>query len=147
MVFSQEDPNSSLFLTLNLIVTILSLIGSAWMAFYCSRMQRKSVSTRLILALAVADFFYSISNLLSTFEGDDVNLMCEIEAFLRTTFYSLSTFMTCSIVIYCIIFLDKNSTINVEDYFKRALAVSVVMSFALAFKVSSVYFPILIISS
>ena len=131
MVFSKEDPDSSLLFTLNLVVTILSLIGSAWMAFYCSRRQMKSVSTRLILALAIADFFCSVSNLLSTFEGDDVNLTCKIEAFLRSTSYSLSTFMTCSIVVYCIIFLDKNSTIDVEKYFKCALAASIVTSVAL----------------
>ena len=134
MAFSKDDPNSSLLLTLNLIVTILSLIGSAWMTFYCCRTQRKNVSIKLILVLAIADFVYSISNLLSTFEGDDVNLTCRVEAFVREASYSLSTFMTCSIVIYCVIFLDKGSDIHDQKYFKSALTISIMLSFALAFR-------------
>ena len=134
MAFSKDDPNSSLLLTLNLTVTILSLIGSAWMTFYCSQTQRKNVSTKLILVLAIADFFYSISNLLSTFEGDDVNLTCRVEAFLRGVSYSLSTFMTCSIVIYCVIFLNKDSNINQINYYRSAIAISIVISLAIALR-------------
>ena len=133
MVFSAKDPNSSLLRTLNLIVTILSLIGSGWMSIYCCRTRKKDVLTKLILTLAIADFLYSISNFLTTFEGDnDVDTMCMVEGFIRTTCLPLSAFTTCWIVIYCVIFLnDKNSSINQEKYFRGTLIASVSVSLVL----------------
>ena len=60
-------PDDVLMHVLNLIATVPSLIGSAIMVYFCSKHISTSISIRIILPLAIADFFYSISNLMVVF--------------------------------------------------------------------------------
>ena len=135
MVFNKENPASSSLLIINLVVTTLSLMGSGWMSIYCFQIRNKDIPTKMILTLAISDFFYSISNVLSAFEPDeDVSTMCTIEGFIRAAFYSISNFTTSWIVIYCVIFLRRDSSMNDEYYFRGTLAISILVSLALAFR-------------
>ena len=69
---------------MNGIATALSILGELFMIVsYFSIPSLRTFSMKLIVSLAVADFFYSISNIFSFF--NDNQLVCITEGFVRQT--------------------------------------------------------------
>lgn len=91
---------------IDLIATSFSFIGSLWMIVHCFKAPSpKSLTLKLIAAIGMADFLYSVSNILSNFETDIENeesqnfMLCEAEAILRQAAYVLSIFFSTCVAI------------------------------------------------
>lgn len=78
---------NTLAITANAIATGLSIIGSLWMSYWCLKSSpRKSVTPKLILGIALSDFFYAVSNVMTPFDEDFSGVQfCVVEGFLRQT--------------------------------------------------------------
>jgi len=89
-----------LFFT-DLAATSLSLFGSLFMCYHCIKASAASISIKLIFALAIADFFYSIANLMAKFEEVTDNIFCQTEAIMRGMSLFLSIFFATSTALVC----------------------------------------------
>jgi len=102
MVWDNTVENAHMLWTINLVATVLSLLGSLLMAFLCTRVpDPKPVSLKLVLAIAISDFCYSIANFLSVFENHVEGPLCKTEAFIRGFFFLLSVFWATCTAILC----------------------------------------------
>jgi len=69
---------------LDLIATTLSVMGSLWMIFSCiKKLSVPNLSLKIILAIAISDFCYSMGNVFTNFEKSDTVNLCHAEAYLR----------------------------------------------------------------
>ena len=132
MVFSSTDPSSPFLFNLNLMVSILSLFGSSLMIYFCFKIKRDSVTTKLIMSIAIADFFYSIANLMSQFEGDSVNFLCRTEAVLRQVSNTASAFITGSFTLFCYKIVTHGNKFNKKAFLNNAIIFSVLVGLTLA---------------
>ena len=113
----------------NNIATALSFGGSIFMIYHCLRTpQPRTVTVTLILSIGVADFLYSISNLMSAFQdaGPKVSPLCYAEAALRAFSYVLSIFFASCLGILCYKTVVKGLDFNQDAFFKRSLIVGVI---------------------
>lgn len=109
----------------NLVAASFSLLGSVVICFLCCKIAGpKSVSIKLICAIAIADFFYSVANLLSGFHNpsdtESVDIRCYVEAVIRT----ISYISTLSFPAFLAIFCYKSSKVtfyNGDRLFSSAL--------------------------
>jgi len=107
---------------INGIATILSLLGSLYMVYSCIRTPApRSVALKLILALALSDLIYSISNVMSQFDEDIVDLFCIAEAILRMNGYLLSIYFTTTIAMLCYQTSKHGLSFNQEKFFRSAI--------------------------
>ena len=86
---------------LDLAVTVLSILGSSLTCYFCLRLPsyNKTVSVKFIIALSIADFFYSIANVISNFESENSFTLCAVESWIRQSSYVLSIFFSACIAI------------------------------------------------
>ena len=93
MIPDTNVPNASFLWCLDLIATSLSTLGSLYMMISCIRkLSNPNLSIKLILAIAMADLFFSIANILSFFEKPDSNGLCFIEAAIRESSFLFAMF-------------------------------------------------------
>jgi len=85
-----SDTTTTTLILLNNISSILSLIGTVWVLIgYLRKTRFWSATGKMIVCLTIADFFYTIANILSNYK--DNAPVCQLSAFLRI-FGSLSAF-------------------------------------------------------
>lgn len=121
MVWNDVE-NGGLLRNANNIATYLSFSGSIFMMYHCLRTPApRSVSVKLILYIATADFIYSVANLMSAYEdlGPKVSTFCYIEAFLRAFSHVMSIFFATCLAIVCYKTLAKGMRFDQELFFKR----------------------------
>jgi len=125
MVWNPDLPNVKLLYSINCITTGLSLIGCiATCIFYFRARFSSNISLRFVLAITLADLFYSISNLMSAFEGQTMNNLCYIEAFIRQCSWILSVFFATCLSILCCKASSKNKhNFNQGAFFKKSLVI------------------------
>ena len=99
MIPNSNVEGASLLWILDLIATILSFLGSLLMLYFCYRVPSpRAASLKFILAVSIADLFYSIANILSNFETSDGPL-CYVEGVIRESSFILTIFFsTCTAV-------------------------------------------------
>ena len=97
---------------LNLVATILSLIGSLVMTYYCFKNRDLSISIKLILALAVSDFLFSAGNFMAVFSPTPDSATCQVEGFFREFFPKLSVCIATSIAILHYKIIEANPNFN-----------------------------------
>ena len=133
MSSSNDLANSSLLFTLNIIATSLSLLGSAWMSsFYVRLKGTKSAALRFILAISLADFFYSLSNLMSAFDNQEDMAFCKLEGFIREFSIITSLFLASFTGILCFKDSKYGYSFDKTGFFKKAALCSVLISFCLS---------------
>ncbi len=101
MIPNADIPNAQFLYVLDLVVTTFSIFGSLFMLFLCLRMRRSfTLSLKFILAISIADFFYSLANVISNFERrPDTIGLCLFESIIRHCSFLLSIFFsTCTAV-------------------------------------------------
>ena len=121
-------PNDTSLYILDLIVTILSLCGSLFMIYSCLKLpSSKSVSIRLILGIASADFLYSISNAISNFESDSpiTENLCMIEATIRHNSFFLSIFFATCTAIVSYKASDRENKFDKDEFFSSAIIIAI----------------------
>ena len=129
-------PNSSIegawFLyPLDLIVTILSLCGSLTMFYLCLRIRSPLVlSLKFILAISIADFFYSISNVLSNFESPSTRNLCKVEAIVRQCSFILSIFFSTCVAIASYKGSESHTKFNRSSFFCKAIMLGPLLCFS-----------------
>ncbi len=87
---------------IEILFSTLSLVGSSVLILYCSMKRNKTISCRLnIICLGIADFFFSLSNLLSFAEKPNslVDNFCILEATIRLWSWHLSLIFATSIAV------------------------------------------------
>ena len=95
MIPGSSIPEALLLYKIDLGVTALSLCGSLLMCFFCLRLPSPTtLSLKFILAMSIADFFYSIANVLSNFEGINTQKLCWVESNIRQVSFILSIFFS-----------------------------------------------------
>ncbi len=128
MIPGSNLPHASLLFNLDLISTILSTVASVWMIYSCFKLPSpKNTSLKLIMAVAIADLFYSIANIMSNFQTPGNDDFCIFEAYIRQAAFLLSMFFSTMIAIasYKISALQINSTRN--SFFAYSLMVGVLL--------------------
>jgi len=95
MIPNSPVPEANLLYNIDLVITILSVIGSLVLCFLCLRVPSPTtLSLKFILAISIADFFYSIANVLSIFEEKTTFKLCWTEANIRQVSFILSIFFS-----------------------------------------------------
>ena len=117
----------------NCIATILSLFGSFTLIYSCCKDPIKNTILKLIFGVALADFIFSIANIMSQFEDDQVSAFCQIEAMLRTFSLDLGFCMTTSIAIFCYRAIREGSEFNQTRFLKYVIVFSVSYSVTFSF--------------
>jgi len=92
---------------LDLVCTSLSILGSLVMFYLCLRLPSpRSQSVNFVLSLAVVDFLYATTNILSFFEDRDDEALCgtfcKVEAIIRGFSFFLSVFFATCIGLTCL---------------------------------------------
>ena len=95
---TQED-HDTLLQGLNLLATIPSIIGSFLMSYFCLKSVSTNTSIKLLLALGLSDFFYSVNNLTSIFGPTQGSGLCNLQALFRSSFALLSVWIASSIAV------------------------------------------------
>lgn len=126
-MFPDADiPSASFLYSLDLFATIISLIGSLFMCYLCMKVPSpKTISVKFIFAIAIADLFYTIANIMSNFEklGRTI-LLCVAEANIRQSSFVLSIFFaTCTAIVSYKAALP-HSTFNRGRFFKLSVIVA-----------------------
>ena len=132
MAFNSADPGVFDLYMINLFVTLLSLAASSLMIIYIMKTKRKTPILNFILVIAISDLFYSIANLLSIFETETSESLCNSEAFIRQFFFSLSILMAGSISFLCYRLIVQNKSATQSRFFQSVLALSILLSTCLA---------------
>ena len=132
MVFDSTNSETYPLYIVNEVVSLFSLLGSFLMAFFIIRNKEKTIILYFILAIAVSDFFYSISNLLSILETKTSSHLCHLEAFTRQFFFALSIMMTSSISILCYRLIIQNKSAKQYSFFWVVMLISIIFSACLA---------------
>jgi len=118
----------SLLFNIHCVGTGLSLIGTIWTIYFCLKVGvRKYVSYKLIFAITLSDFFYAISNLLASFAGPSLNILCHIDAFIRVCSFTLSLFFATCLSLLCLFTVKYGSKFNEDSFFKKCLILAVIM--------------------
>jgi len=95
MIPNSPVPEANLLYHIDLVITILSVVGSLVLCFLCLRVPSPTtLSLKFILAISIADFFYSIANVLSIFETNMTFKLCWTEANIRQVSFILSIFFS-----------------------------------------------------
>lgn len=89
--------HETLLLTLNYISTVPSLLGTLFMCYSSFKSRQANAAIKLILALGISDFFFSVSNLMSGFKPTEGDVACDIEGIMRDFFSKLSVCIATSI--------------------------------------------------
>ena len=123
MVWGPKVVDADLLKILNLVAAVLSLSGSSYMIYSGLKVASpKPALLKLILTTAIADFIYSISNLMSTFQTEStVDTMCYIEAGVRACSFVMSVFYVTCISVLCYKSLMPRNTFNQNLFFRRVL--------------------------
>ena len=125
--------SESILYYVNYIASVLSLLGSLILIRSCYKDPNKTTTLKLILGIALADFMYSITNIMSQFEEDQVSTLCQIEATLRTISLDLGLSMTTSIAIFCYRAIKEGSAFNQTKFLRYVIIFSVSYSLILGF--------------
>ena len=115
----------------NYIAAILSLLGSFVLIRSCYKDPNKNTTLKLIFGIALADFMYSIANIMSQFEDDKNGAFCQTEATLRTFSLDLGLSMTTSIAIFCYRAIKEGSAFNQTKFLRYVIIFG--MSYSLIF--------------
>ena len=92
-----NNPNYTINGIINLFITVPSLIGSFLVCRYCLRGISTNTVNKLILSLALSDFFYSLTNLAILLNYSEDSSGCTLEALSRNFFFGLAIWIATSI--------------------------------------------------
>ena len=131
MTFPDSLHQASLLKTLNFIAVGLSFIGSTYMIYSCATTKSSmSASTKFILAIAITDFFYTISNLMSGLQeqaSEPVLPFCRLEAILRFTSFKLTLLFATCIAISCYKGTKYGKRFDPDQFFRSSMVAGVVI--------------------
>jgi len=129
MTFPDTLHQVSLLKTLNFIAVGLSFLGSGYMIYSCVTPKGSmSASTKFILAIAITDFFYTISNLMSGLQekaSESVQPLCQWEAVLRFLSFKLTLLFASCIAISCYKGTKLGKRFDQDRFFKNSLIAGV----------------------
>ena len=119
--------NGPLLYKLNLAATGLSLLGSFAMIYFAITTKTKTIALKLILAIALSDFLFSIANLITAFEDDYNGVLCHIDAILREFSWIFSIFWVTCTAILCYKTSKSWRYFDQELFFKRAFIIGTII--------------------
>lgn len=109
--FTQEQQD--VLVAVNLSCTFLSFLGEFYLFYiFFFRPAIRSFSFKLIISLTLADFIYSVANLLSIFRYNQIS--CNIEGYLRNV-----GLLQCAIWVPAILLITRKQSKNFDPRFSR----------------------------
>jgi len=128
MVWNPDLPNGPLLYKINLVASTLSLGASGIMTYHCFKTKNKTIALKLILAIALSDFIYSISNILTAFETEENNALCKIDAIIRQFSVMSSIFWVTCTAIICYKTSKTWRLFNQARFLRRAIIIGTFLS-------------------
>jgi len=119
---NSETDHLTLLYYVNLIVTFLSLGASYWMSYFCLKSYHASASLKLILCIGINDFFFSISNLMSSLSSHNT-VICYTEAVLRQFTSVLALFFASCTAVLCYKTMKLAQNFDQQRFFKKILVI------------------------
>ena len=100
-----DNTSETLLHVFNTLVTLPSLVGTFLMTYYCFRSRKTNTTVKLLLTLAISDFIYSFSNLMSVMGSLPGSTACNVEGILRdfSSKLSICTVMAIALLHYKVI--------------------------------------------
>ena len=131
MVFGPDVPGSSVLYVINCIASTLSFTGSLLMAYFCYKAPApRHVSLKFVLAIAIADFFYSVANIMSAFEDkESVTPLCYVEGVVRVTSFMMTLYFTTCLAITCCRTSHLQKKRNHEIFFRKCVLLGAIIAF------------------
>ena len=127
-MFDNLPEATTLFQTLNLIVTIPSIMGSLLMSFHCFKARSTNFTMNMILAIGLSDLMFSFSNLLPLFDESSTSTSCNVEGVMRVFSASQSMFWAFSIAVLHYKIIYEGQEFNKWRFFKGGLVVGPLLS-------------------
>jgi len=133
MIPNTDIEGAGFLYPLDLIATVLSLGGSIVLFCLCLRMQSTfMLSLKFILAISIADFFYSFANVLSNFQNSSTEGLCTVEAILRQCSFILSIFFSTCTAIASYKSAEPQSKFNRPRFFILSVTVGPIIFFSVS---------------
>jgi len=110
--------------TLEHVTTALSIMGSLWMCYICFRVPgTKTITLKLICAIAISDFFFSVANAFSGYVTRDMTFRIKLEATIRHSSFLLSILFSA-----CIATVTYKSAVpfggfNQKQFYRRVIII------------------------
>ena len=127
-ILAMEISYTTLLQILNLIATILSFIRTIVMSYYCIINLSTNSSIKLILALALSDFFYTVSNVMMPFDIDDGSTECVIEGLIRDFFFKFSMCLAVAIAIFHYKIITAKTPFDKTPFIVKSILASLLIS-------------------
>ena len=124
MAPSVSDTREFTYWIVNIVTTILSILGSIWTTYFCLKLRSsQNYSMKLILAITIADFVYSIINFVSIFEDNTWETVCIIQSILREWSLQLTLFFSTCLALLCYKCAKYGSRYDQASFFKKCIIV------------------------
>lgn len=135
MTFPDSLPHVTLLKDLNFIAVGLSFLGSLYIIYHCFKTKASlPASSKFILAIAITDFFYSVSNLMSGFQSkaenqkpEQIAPFCQWEAIIRFSSFKLTLLYATCIAISCYKSSQIGKRFDQDQFFRKSLIAGVVV--------------------
>ena len=114
----------------DLITAILSLIGSLSIAYSYYEAKTRTTILKLIFGIALADFMYSIANIMSLFENTEIDVFCRAEATIRAFSFNSGLTFTTSIAVFCYRAIKEGSELDQSKFLRRTFMLSIIFNLA-----------------
>ena len=131
---TQLTNNFTLFETLDLVVTIPSIIGSLIMSYFCFKARPTNLTINMILAIGLSDLLFSCCNLLPLFDQQTTSTLCNIEGALRMFSATQSMFWSFTIATFHYKVISEGQDFNKGRFFRAAFAIGLLIGVGLCLR-------------
>ncbi len=123
-----KNPEQLTYFIVNAVTTVISILGSLWTCYFCLKVKSsQNYSMKFILAITIADFIYSLSNLMSIFEDTDWVRLCQLESIVRECSLQFTLFFSTCFALLCYKCTKFGSRYDQSSFFKKCIAVGIFM--------------------
>lgn len=120
--------------SLNLIVTVPSLIGTTLMIYFSAKSSKINTPNRLIVFLAISDFMYSFTNAFLIINWSEQSPLCLVEGVFRKFTVSMSGYIVCLIAILHYYIIKRDETFNETRFIFTSITILSVLASAIALR-------------
>ena len=123
---SQYSDDTRALWICNCIATTLSILGSIWTCYYCLKIRSSgNITLKLIIAITMSDFLYTIANFMSIFQTGSDTFFCKLEAPIREVSLRLTLFFSTCLAILIYKSSKFGSDFDQEIYIKRIITIGI----------------------
>jgi len=126
MASSPNETREFTYWLINIFTTILSILGSIWTTYFCLKLRSsQNYSMKLILAITIADFVYSIINFISIFENNTWDKACAVQSLLREWSLQMTLFFSTCLALLCYKCAKYGSRYDQALFFRKCVIIGI----------------------